>query len=255
MKLIKQNDSAGGLIFKQNQNGKAMKQNYNFGRGFNSNNNIYSEAELDTVLDGFSFIIFGKNWYSSDLIPFLVIEFSNGTRIDISSRGITDSLRLKITNSPDFPNIDAIGLGKHTNAIFSVAFSNNRIYYNGTLIHTLTESQIPANYFSGKIITKIRIGITSDATRFMTMGESTFFNREISQTEISYMHNNLLGNEPLNSVGILSRYLANNAAVNGTDIVYEDVVGTHHQKIIGLPAGTIQEQLDYANSNHFPKFI
>ena len=31
MKLIKQNDEAGGLVLTQNLAGKAMKQNYNFG--------------------------------------------------------------------------------------------------------------------------------------------------------------------------------------------------------------------------------
>ncbi len=51
MKIIKQNDSSGGLIFKQNTTGKAMKQNYNFGKGFwkSVTNNVYIECPAGTI--------------------------------------------------------------------------------------------------------------------------------------------------------------------------------------------------------------
>ena len=63
MKLIKQNDSAGGLIFKQNNNGKAMKQNYNFGRGFNKSltNNCYIECPyVPQITDPFTILSFNE---------------------------------------------------------------------------------------------------------------------------------------------------------------------------------------------------
>src|SRR5690554_3739751 len=63
MKLIKQNDSAGGLIFKQNINGKAMKQNYSFGQTIILSSGLFLDfpSIVGVPFDDFSCVIYNKS--------------------------------------------------------------------------------------------------------------------------------------------------------------------------------------------------
>ena len=121
-----------------------------------------------------------------------------------------------------------------------------KYYLNGTLIRTYIIPvsigdikyiyfKTPKNYFSKFLIPSVLIK------------KGTF-----TDNEASYIFNNGLGNEPLSSLVL---YYKNNAA----EIAYNKIaitaeIGSECVEIVNLPAGTLQEQLDWANANLFVRF-
>ena len=92
--------------------------------------------------------------------------------------------------------------------------------------------------------------------------ELFIFNRTISDGEYRYIYQNGIGSESQLQSGLVGRYNFNTAEIlnNGSgDAVVIRNVSTHndalrHIDYIGLPAGTLQEQLDYANQNTLKAF-
>ena len=90
--------------------------------------------------------------------------------------------------------------------------------------------------------------------------ELIVFDRKISLDEYRYINNNRNGNPPLTNQGLFIYLKLNGAeilSIGGVDKVgVRDYSGNnHHGEIMNLPAGTLQEQLDWANANLFVPFI
>jgi len=92
-----------------------------------------------------------------------------------------------------------------------------------------------------------------------------FYSRNISEGESLYAYAHGLGSDPQLSVGLEINMYCNfaeildfSAAQDGSDLRVgcRDYSGNnHHGEIMNLPAGTLQEQLDWANANLFVPFI
>lgn len=246
MKLIKQNDSAGGLIFKQNQNGKAMKQNYNFGKAFNLafSNSINIEIPfVHNLGDPFTVLFWAKNnTPSSGRIPTLTTNLGgDNLRILVSSSGSTNQA---------YYNGMAVNMGTGDGHVFGYKRGNI-----GAGVGIWKDAQYPiGGSASVNSITKIILtGVTAAGCKVTTVA---IFKRELSQSELSYFYNNRLGNELLSVNGLYGLYPLSISKVlnNGTG----DFVGMDNEYdnannaiITGLPAGTLEEQRDYANANLF----
>lgn len=268
MKLIKQNNSAGGLIFRQNVNGKAMKQNYNFGRGFNKSltNNCYIECPyVPQITEPFTIL----SW--NDLTPptsnnsvqsncFLLRDLDDGAKLSVSTRVYTTQVPLakaEVWNTAaGYVNIDLGSLdgkrrgmmGVRTDGIQFQAIRNENPgppYYNSTLNQSASTNLYAAlSNFTG-------IRYESRLVR-----DFKVYSRPITDSEIIYLYNSTLGNEPLSVFGLRAWYRMEVAEIlqyNGSDaICVRDYSGNeNHGFIHGLPAGTLQEQLDWANENLF----
>lgn len=92
--------------------------------------------------------------------------------------------------------------------------------------------------------------------------ELFIFNRTISEGEYRYIYQNGIGSEAQTQSGLVGRYNFNVAEIidngSGNAVVIRNI-STHnnalkHIDYIGLPAGTLQEQLDYANQNTLKVF-
>jgi hypothetical protein len=86
------------------------------------------------------------------------------------------------------------------------------------------------------------------------------FNRQLSDDEIKYLYNNRIGSSPLSENGLIAEYELNKAEVLNEGA--GDFAGVNNLKgstlnlrFFNLPAGTPQEQVDYANANLFTPFI
>jgi len=86
------------------------------------------------------------------------------------------------------------------------------------------------------------------------------FNRELTLEELRWMHNNQSMNPPITLQGAAHDYVMNNRnfeilELDGVDkVCVRDRIGGRHGEVMNLPAGTLQEQLSYANNNLFLPF-
>jgi hypothetical protein len=104
------------------------------------------------------------------------------------------------------------------------------------------------------IVSNIRFGgggVRAVFTNSTNINVARIFNRNITSTEREYMFNNQLGNEVLNSNGLVSEIPITESKIVGSDIVLSDQIGDNNLKINNLPAGTLEEQRNYANANLF----
>ena len=258
MKIIKQNDSAGGLIFKQNTGGKAMKQNYNFGKGFwkSATNNVYVECpagivtSLNNPLSIVGFIDASDTGAANSDALFRLEDSANSAhKISVGFYKGTF-----IVTGVGNPIYHAVTIGSKKNLIgilsdgVSIRLTANLVKNSPTLISTITPA---ANY-------RLLYGRSGDgvfAGFVYNRGDDFFvFDRLISDAELSYLWNFRHGNDPL-SVNMLKIWYKFNVfeilPFGGVDAVcVPDFSGNNnHGKLIGLPAGTLQEQLDWANLN------
>lgn len=251
MKLIKQNNSAGGLIFKQNNNGKAMKQNYNFGKAFKfGGSSVRASSDFNHLMsNGFSFLVWGQNWLgTSNPDQFFTLIFDNTISLAFSPRGTINSLTLRLLGDPAIGDINLVSSTMaHENTSFLIGVVNNKITYNGAFT---TIPGIPDGYFAGKTLTNISFPNGSNNMTGL-INDIVIYDRNIADAEVSYFFNNRLGNEELNSLGLISKYKNDSAVIADNSVVLEDYKGAHNIELINLPAGTLQEQLDYANANLF----
>jgi len=86
-----------------------------------------------------------------------------------------------------------------------------------------------------------------------------FFDRFLDISEIRYLYNNGTFSDFQTSEGIVHDYVLNSAEIlnngSGDFVGVRDFKGGNHGEIMNLPAGTLQEQLDWANANLFVPFI
>lgn len=268
MKIIKQNDSAGGLVFKQNTAGKAMKQNYNFGRGYlfpnpglNNKSTFYlSIPAMESVnLSEFSIIWIGKHIGGIDTSAnncrfecrqnTTVVHYLNNATsvITTTSTGTVNS---------NLPNINGryitfamtdFGYGAASN--FRVRTSPITTGIQG--IYNETRISTPAAY------NKVEIYANQINTAGMPylLNRLVIFNRKITSNEFEHIFNNYLSNELLNVEGVVAEFINDSAEIIGSDIGISDAQGGDmYLKINNLPAGTLEAQRDYANANLFASY-
>ena len=258
MKIIKQNDSAGGLIFKQNTGGKAMKQNYNFGKGFwkSATNNVYIECPAGTVTslnNPLSIVGFidasDTTAVNSDAL--FRLEDQSNSAFKISAYFYRGTYLVGGVGNAIY-NVVTLGSKKNLIGILSdgvsIQLTANLVKNSATLISTIT----PATSYR---LLYGRGGDGAFAGFVYNRGDDFFvFDRLLSDTELSYLWNFRLGNDPL-SVNMLKIWYKFNIfeilPFGGVDAVCvrDESGNNNHGKLIGLPAGTLQEQLDWANLN------
>ena len=251
MKLIKQNDSAGGLIFKQNTAGKAMRQNYNFGKAFKYSGSIRASADFNHLMtSGFSFLVWGRNWKGvNNFNSFFTLTFDNTIIVEFSPRGVpSPSLQVRITGDPILGTINNFNMGPHENTSFLVGLVNNTVTYNNNKSSTWSGGALPDNYFVGKTLTKVSF---PNASLSGLINDIIIYDRNIADAEINYFFNNKLGNEELSNTGLIAKYINDAATIVDNSVVIENYAGVENLELLNLPAGTLQEQLDYANANLF----
>jgi len=245
MKLIKQN-VGDGLILKQNTDGKALKQNYNFGRAWKSYNPGAAYIDFSKIIiagQPFSILFFHKqNNETAGVFQKVLGSNDNTTKIDY----VMDS--------------GAPNLQHRYNAVTAQVIRQNisAITFDGTTPKNLTSSNT-LTQIGTKLIVDIpglRTYKTGNVSTYLKINHLTIFDRALSLEELLYRKNNNLGNNLLNISQLWAEYPLNGAEIlniGGSDFVgIRDISGNdRHQPILSLPAGTLQEQMDWANANCF----
>lgn len=244
MKLFKQNDSVGGLIFKQNTNGKVMKQNYDFGKGFIStfSPSIYFDIPFAKEITGdFTILMFANKKLNSVNNPQILrvngiantyVQFSSGNKDNAFAVNLTPSIQQKTLTGFSYSN----GVVRYISSINSIeSFSK----------------------FLNEAIAFFRVGASTSTVGKLVINNIVVFNRAVGAEEMIYLKNKSLGNELLNTSGLYAQYPMNKFdIINSSFVGFQDVSGNgNHTEIKGLPAGTIEEKLLYANMNLIEKMF
>jgi hypothetical protein len=264
MTILKQN-GVNGKILKSNDGNKVMKQNFNFGKSFTS----------------FTTSVYIKSGYVvNHLQPFSILAYAEDTgAVGTESNGIFTI----IDNNNDGPVV--VGRYSGTNAYmltqkspytgggFAALINTpiddllkwlSGVSSDGTNISLIKNNSFigshPVNSLYQSTAVELRIGVAAPFSYSAMRGKLdrfTIYDRAVSQAEINFAYNNGLGNELLNLTGLQVNYLMDKAEVlnngSGDFAGVRDYSGNNnrHGEIIGLPAGTVQEQVDFANANYF----
>ena len=248
MKLIRQNDEAGGLVLTQNLAGKARKQNYNFGKAWKSYTpgTIYVDIPK-TISQGseFSIMFFQKN-KGGDFLGDSFIRSSLG----VAEWGFMHWGKSQTRQYTKKATRDT-GIYDSVQAYVSDGL-NGRTF-------TSTNSMSSVMSTSSLNIPSIFLNRTINVNTYVKISGLAIYDRAITIDEIIYRNNNKLGNELLNLKSLWALYPLSDAKIlntSGVDFVgIEDISGNNsHAPILNLPSGTLQEQLDYANANLFEEW-
>jgi len=257
-----------GKILRSNQTGDILKQNYNFGNGFykGETTNCYIDFPnlMFNIQNDFSLITWFKSVQSDDAFSFqwLIRDdldncFLSSYRVNTNKSLISgDSWNSAFNNSYGSNTInDTISTGKTLTAAIKSGSSL-------TQRSDLKTNFNPSFNFQNTNYTDLYLNV-GNATGGLKYNISIIpyfllYSRAISDSEYIYLFNNKLSNPPL-SLFASDIYLKNDIAelfdfggTIGQAVGVRDFSGNNnHGRILNLPAGTLQEQLDYANANLF----
>lgn len=260
--------NADGKILR-NGDGKLLKQNFNFGNCLiqATGDNPYIRIYVPN-LTYISISFMGKDIVSSESSGYFQTGFESGNGIG-AAKGGNPNLQMRtfedVTYSVsgyfsgifqfgleiDFPNqtlhpikngqkLSPVGAGNILSTD-SASYVDIMRGYNNPSLGQASSIEFPAD--NGKA------------------DEILIYSRPLSTSELKFLYNNSLYNEPISVSGLVSRIRLNSAeeldfseTQDGSDIRVgsRDSSGNNnHGELINLPAGTNQEKMDYANNNWF----
>lgn len=265
MAILKQNGISGKILRAQ-QSGKVLKQNYNFGNSFTKgvSTNCYIECPyLPNIMQPFTFI----SWLDASIVDpkteaafFLLKNENNASPLTASSFLSNGTIYLSETNVwnggtgwntlvslPSLKNKKMVSL---VSDAINVKLGVSNVFANSSKIVSQLKTGSITNHF---------VGIGNISSLKYTQGkidDYMVYDRSLPDAELSYIYNNSIGNEMLSIFGLKVYYKFDFAEIlsyNGVDhVCVRDFSGNeNHGRIIGLPAGTLSEQLIHANSNLF----
>lgn len=251
MTLLKNSD---GKILR-NSGGKVLKQNYNHGKAFFDKwITVPVKSSIDIFDDQFTMLgVIEK--LESGVVGFLAYKLSSGNIYYYSSSGTNQSLISK-----NDPTLELGAFNWSTQKYWMYFARTNTSFEYGHQSTDQTFNFSPENlrineFFLGK---KNNVNGYGNIAK---CSELIIYDRLISDLERKYWHNNDLGNAPLSTNGLKIRLLVDLAEIldfseaqDGSDmrVGVKDISGNLcHGEINGLPAGTLEEQRDFANQNYF----
>lgn len=257
--------NSNGKVLKTDK-GNALKANYSFGKSIVKNaQDFYVSFEnlnvVNTLYVG-AFISGLVNILNSHYVS-LSIRFQSGYRLTI--QGHNNNTRLGRTilwsdlNARVFDTA-GIAAGAPYNYPTAGFLSFNINLVNKTINYYGTEWSLPL--IDNDTINEIWIfrgpNFLNAVDRYSLSGTAfnrvILYNRQVSQVEQEYILNNFISREILSSSDLLVDTNCDAAEIDGSNITLKNKIGSLKGIIYGLPAGTLQEQIDYTNANLFVNF-
>lgn len=246
MGILANND---GKILRSNQTGGVIKQNYNFGEAFNNTN------ASNTYIDFPSLINMSFPSWSMCIFREGILSLAEATYEIFLNDGAYRWSR-KRSNNSDLQFISPAFSGDYFGKNGYVWGSSDSVSLLGSSngIQKVTET------FPISDILTLEIGTynSGQTNSVVKIAEFSLFSRLLSDGEINYYINNNLGNNKLNEndivldVKFLFAEIFDFGGTIGQAVGVRDFSGNdNHGRILNLPSGTLQEQLDYANANLF----
>lgn len=241
---------------------KLIKQPYEFGNVFKNNMGLNNYLEITglNITNGYSIIgICNTANISGD---FGLLQMTD------TNQNFTDNFIIQagrtLAQFKDNTNILIANTTDRTLKCFYIEIVNNSKIDSGSTLYTgsnalaeMTRDKLILGA-SGYYHKNNAIGVSHYLHALMSINCCSVFDRALSLSEYLYFRNNLLFNDFQSTQGLKHHYNLNHAEViniNGTDTVgVLDIVGGKHAIVHNLPAGTLQQKVDYANANLFVPF-
>jgi hypothetical protein len=256
--------------------GQALAKNYDFGNAFLAQNNIAIFIDVPALVgraftdDAFSMVM----WEQNAAVP----ASAKGTygignaaktsyvRFSPGGTGVSQQMQRGINGAGAVAVCTAYNIVAKE-AVFS-AYAQDKNGTNARLGTNIIPATEAAKAMTGFTVGYLTIGKETQLNRTcaFAFGEFYFFDRKLTQVEIDRLYNNNRGVELLTNKNLLLHYkfdkaeiLDFSAAQDGSQLkVGVRNLGTlvnGHGEFKGLPAGTLQQQADFANANWFKKWI
>lgn len=277
--IYKNNDSQ--ILF--GNGGNVFKKPFNFTNGFTPIANEYVEISNLTVTSSNVSILGLKKYTSKSMIISAQIE--SGYHMQIGGRS-NDTL----FTTPPSSFIEGANDVDESKNLALIYHHNNAGFYTswyGSLRTSYSDQPSDSGYrtltrdltstFVASVIRSFTIGAggstTDSSGNIITSYSGTgsmhknvlLYDRELSTSELKYIWNNGLLNEPLVLSGCICYFKLNKAEIidfsitqDGSDmrIGVRDFSGSNnHGEIKNLPVGTNEEKLTYANANLFKPYL
>lgn len=241
---------------------RIIRQPYDFGKAFRriSGFNTYMLIENIGLPDDFGYYMIQTNESTENNQLMALINTSLNESDQIWSRGVSIKHRLNIADSAFNTQVSLPYLG----LMYMFSYSDRHDIYTARSILTVSGTRHEGTRDIVRVGTSGHLDYnTVSFNGYMDVSTKinklVFLDRPLSISEVRFIENNLLYHNPQTRSGIIHEYNFEKAEIltfSGVDhVAIRDLVGGAHGKIMNLPAGTLQEQLDWANANLFVPFI
>lgn len=255
-------NSSGNVL--KNSSGKVMKANYNYGNAIK-----YPSADtskfirlLRPTISGGDFSTVGFFRSASYVAQFRLTN-SNGDILSIDVSNGNGFVRFNLDKSYS-------ALTNSKDKLVIVRYSSASGKFHLSCGRTGFENPLVCTSFFNYAVTAFDVFLcgTGRSTEVIeesrAAGDFYLYDRGITSEEINYFYNNGLGNSELNRSGLIYQSRLEKAEIldfsanqDGSDLrvgLRDESENLNHGEQTGLPAGTLQEQVDYANNNLFMIF-
>ena len=268
--------------------GKVIKQSYDFGKAHSIassasllNCYVRTKSPIRNINDG----VFSVMAYIRPEREAVLSSARGVYRFESSSYVSALGLGFRYSDSAtqiDFNKTTELTYGTNT----TIAVGTGQAVSGGTTFTTVFQKGICSSYVNNtqKAIDLSNTLFTTETYNYITIGRGVrgansyetasssiianrvlVYDREISYSEHMYFHNNASGNEPQSLLDVKLDLHLNNAEIldfsdlqDGSDmrVGCRDCSGYHlHGEILNLPAGTLENKKDFANTHLFVNYI
>lgn len=236
-----------------NSDGDALGPNYNFGKSlidiyFEVDSNIFNGANYFS----YEMFLLAKGYNVLNRMKYGVgIKYSDGSFSRADYYMLSDANYVQIRGN----NLNGTRAWAEMDPVAPTNYpTNNLLYWYGSI--NKIGVNVENNVFGATYISYTGGYYVNDVCRIALL---RLYNRYLTLAERNHNKNNLLGNEPYRTNGLLGEYKFNLAEIlNFKDVqnaCVRDELGQNHARLINLPAGTLQEKVDYVNNNKMINFI
>jgi hypothetical protein len=257
MAILKQNGASGKIL--RNNDGKALKQNYNFGNilktGYDQGSNYYVVRDLDLSTPITFLMHIKRNYTTTDIAPLNLISDTGGSQYFM----FRQSAGSKANGAYCLGTYGTVNTQTNT---YTVAVSENTYSFqiesgselsgNGGLGFTSQNFVSKLDDIEADGFTEFRFPkLYSSNYGLDGYGDILIFSRIITEEELLYYRNNGLGNEPLNTYGLIAKFnFSEFEIIDDTYVGFRNSIqDKYHIEFKNPPDGTVAEQLEYANTN------
>lgn len=241
---------------------RIIRQPYDFGKSFQNQTNQYFEL---------SNIELPSSWGIATVADYPTDSDGGNFQAIATSINLADNLPIRGgANGITFCQyIDSTGFGPGggvSNKSLSLRYSHSDPS-GFSYFDSINSMKIRTNSARNNAVRdKIRVGAsghyTSNSANISFHLPNTWklntilmFDRELELSELLYFQNNLLYSELQTTSGLIHQWKFSGVENIDNVISVRDLVGDWHLPLLNTPAGTLQEQLDWANTALFVPFI
>lgn len=258
----------GQVLF--GNSGNVFRRPYNFGNSFVNKmglNNYIQVSGISANYYDVEFIVRGSRPSGISTTQRLFTAYNDSfDYISYRFTGATANATI-VTSTGSLSVGQLLSGGKLSDS--HISFGEGIGYFMKSQINTVSIADTSSVSISS-IVDKLKIGSTYQGGEYLhqdyKINRVSIFNRQHSTEERLYYYNQASGSDFLTPNKIVldinfqngAEILDFSVAQDGSDmrVGVRDYSGSnYHGEIINLPAGTLQEQLDYANANLFVPFI